>query len=55
MSQYTAEALAGAFPLRELREVQVKGRARAVRTFTVESAGPAGETGPPAGAGTPEA
>lgn len=36
VSQYTAHALAGAFPLRPLQELHVKGRAEAVATFAVE-------------------
>ncbi|HSB73780.1 MAG TPA: adenylate/guanylate cyclase domain-containing protein [Candidatus Methylomirabilis sp.] len=36
ISQYTAEAVAGAFRLRELGEIRVKGRAEAVRVFTVD-------------------
>ncbi|HSB70647.1 MAG TPA: adenylate/guanylate cyclase domain-containing protein, partial [Candidatus Methylomirabilis sp.] len=42
VSQYTAEDVAGVFRLRELGEVRVKGRAEAVRVFTVDGSPDAG-------------
>ncbi len=40
ISRETAKALGDEFRVRELREVHVKGRAEAVRSFTVEPSAP---------------
>jgi adenylate cyclase len=45
ISQYTKEALGGQFRIRELSEVQVKGRTEAVHVFAVEAAAGAAQTG----------